>query len=102
MFSTATPDPKIGDICTVVKEYDFAGIPIYVLEEFPRPGGYDARGFAPLNGPDERDRLEAWQSDRLTREDKMLQALAENMPVEEMSEATTARLWEGIETHLKK
>lgn len=48
----------------------------------------------------EWSRLTGHSIERLTQEDKMLQALAECMPPAEMSDEATARVWSGIEKHL--
>jgi hypothetical protein len=69
-------------------------------------GEFDATGHAmPAIGDivtviDECKRLEAWQADRLTQEDKMLQALAECMPEAEMPQNVFDRVWENIKAAL--
>lgn len=93
-------EPKVGDIVTVIGERTGKyGIRYYSFEEWPEYD-YDVRNFSRIDGPDERERLEVWQSERLTIEDKLLMALADSMPEVEMSEEATARLWKGIQAHL--
>lgn len=42
-------DPCFGDICTVVDQNHFWGTLVYILKEYPHPGGYEAKAFAPLS-----------------------------------------------------
>lgn len=101
VFSRAIcPDPAYGDICTVVRQFECFGYEVYQLEEFPHPGGYDVKGFMPLSDIDESARLEAWQTERLTQADKMLQALAENMPEVEMPKESFERVWNNVKKTL--
>lgn len=48
-------DPSFGDTCTVIDSYDFMGKLIYILKEYPHPGGYEAAAFVPLSDIDESE-----------------------------------------------
>lgn len=61
---------------------------------------YHKKYFAPLNGPCEKERLEEWQTERLTKADKMLQALAEEMPEVEMPKEGFERVWNNVKATL--
>jgi len=76
--------PKYGDECTVVKESlfsDGSGKKCFILAEYPtQTGGYGARHFIPLDGPDERERLEAWQEKQADEYDRQFAEILESMP----------------------
>lgn len=94
------PAPIVGEPCHVVREVTYFGYRCYELAEYPPINGHQllfhTEGFMPLSDIDERERLEAWQEEHLTREDKMLQALAECMPEAEMPQESFDRVWENI------
>ena len=98
------PAPIVGEKCHVIREVTYCGYRCYELAEYPPANGhqllYQTEGFVLLSDIDERDRLEAWQEDRLTQEDKMLQALAECMPKVEMPRDSFERVWKNINAAL--
>lgn len=96
------PRPAFANPYTVVhSEIDTDdGMLMYELAEFPPANGqyftFDANAFAPLNGPDERDRLEEWQASRLTEVDRLLQACADMMPEVQMEPGAFERVWNNV------
>jgi hypothetical protein len=58
-----TTRPSFGEQCTVVEvKNDIIGRPWYKLKGYR--GYFIYTCFAPLKGPDERKRLEAWQEEQ--------------------------------------
>lgn len=67
-------DPQVGEECAVLGTAiglgnDGSEHPCYRLEGFPG-WFYDQQDFAPLNGPDETERLEAWQTEQAESMDR--------------------------------
>jgi hypothetical protein len=99
------PQLTVGNEYTVidVKEWlGFIGWKLVEVDATPPFTHFSPSYFAPLSDIDERDRLEAWQSERLTQEDKMLMALAENMPEEKLDPVAETRIWNYVSSHLNQ
>jgi len=107
--ATGCAMPAIGDIVTVnAKEMDGDTL-MYELEEYPpieKDGKlyrftFEAEAFAPLGGPDERERLEAYQREQLTIEGKLLEGVAAILAEEETRpQDVWERNWTAIQERL--
>jgi hypothetical protein len=97
-----SPSPVVGCEYTIVRRFTFEGFELCELAEFPRKDGYlfgyDVKAFAPLNGPDERERLEAYLQ-KQEKMDKVLMALAETSD-EPMPQDAFDRVWKNIQSTL--
>jgi len=103
--SIPTPSLIVGEEYNVVFRFRYKGFVMLELAEFPRKDGnvfaYDAEAFAPLNGPDERIRLEAYQREQLAVEGKLLEGVAAILAEEEtMPQDVWERNWTAIEERL--
>jgi hypothetical protein len=67
-----------------------------IKEQFKKMVTFDAARFVVIGGPDERDRLEAWQEQKMTTVDRLLMACADMMPEAEMEPGAMDRIWQGI------
>jgi len=93
------PQLEVGAEYTVIEVREFLGRigwRVAEAEATPPFTHFSPDYFAPISDIDERDRLEAWQSERLTKVDAMLQALAEEMPEVEMNPGSFERIWDNI------
>jgi len=95
------PEVHVGDVRTVVAVSKFYPFPTYEFAESGPLYLYDTRNFAPHDGPCERERLETWQSERMTEADKVLQACAEMMPEVEMEPGAFERVWAGVKKNME-
>lgn len=82
------------------KECLYYRIAEYAFAKDGEDAWYFAEAFAPLNGPDERERLEAYLQEQ-EKMDKILMALAETSD-EPMPQDAFDRSWAAIEKHLNR
>ena len=81
------------------------GILHYHVAEYPlcvdgAMAWYIAKNFAPLDGPDETERLEAYQREHLAAEGKLFERLAQHLVDEPMPQDAFDRVWKNIERTL--
>lgn len=73
----------------------------YGLEEIAWPDVFNSDLFARLGGPDERERLEAYQREQLAMEGKLFEGVAAILAEEEkMPQDVWERNWSAIEERL--
>lgn len=89
-----------GEEYTVVRERKVCGEIGYYLAERSPIVSYSSDRFIRIGDVDEVERLAAWKEQHLTQEDRMLKALAEEMPVPDMPVEVFERSWDKIKQRL--
>ena len=95
------PEPEIGEICEVIETKIYKRVLFYRIAGYGTTG-YECENFALLDGPDERERLEAYtkEQQQLTEADRLLQAYADSMPTVQMEPGAFERVWANVSATL--